>query len=233
MQPQPKSHFTPEEYLALERRAETKSEYWNGQIYALAGASSAHNTIVANLIISLGVQLKGRPCTVYPSDMRVKVAQTGLYTYPDVLVLCGKARFDDLHRDTLLNPTVLIEVLSPTTETYDRGAKFAFYRSLESLTDYLLVAQDSPKIEHYALQPNDKWLLSDYKGLDAVAQVASIDCALPLADVYDKIDWSEAEPEAVSLRVLRERAVEYGSRPGDPVCSGRDHLSLSTWPKRP
>jgi len=217
MQPLPKFHFTPEEYLALERQAATKSEYWNGQVYALAGASENHVLIVANMVSTLVTQVKGRPCKVYSQDMRVKVSAAGLYTYPDVVVVCGKAQFEDRHRDTLLNPTVLIEVLSPSTETYDRGTKFAFYRSLESLTDYLVVAQDSPQIEHYARQPNDKWLLTDHKGLDAVAQVASIHCTLSLADVYDKIDWSEVEPEVVTLRVLRERAVQYGLRPGDPL----------------
>jgi len=217
MQPQPKFHFAPEEYLALERQAATKSEYWNGQVYALAGASRAHVLIVTNLVAGLGVQSRGRPCEVYASDMRVKASAAGLYTYPDVVVVCGKPRFEDRHRDTLLNPTVLIEVLSPSTETYDRGTKFAFYRNLESLTDYLVVAQDSPQVEHYARQPDDKWLLTDHKGLDAVAQVASIHCTLSLADVYDKIDWSEVEPEVVTLRVLRERALEYGPRPGDSI----------------
>jgi len=220
MQPQPKPYFNPEEYLALERQAETKSEYWNGQIYALAGASRAHVLIVTNLVAGLGAQSRGRPCEVYSSDMRVQVAATGLYTYPDVIVVCGKPRFEDRHRDTLLNPLVLIEVLSPSTAIYDRGAKFEFYRSLESLSDYLLVAQDEPKIDHYTRQSADRWLLSTYRGLDATVPIPAIDCALPLADIYDKIDWSEVEPEVVTLRVLRERAAEYGPRPGDPIQAG-------------
>ncbi|PKO22641.1 MAG: hypothetical protein CVU38_08360 [Chloroflexi bacterium HGW-Chloroflexi-1] len=221
MQPQPKFHFTPEEYLALERRAETKSEYWNGQIYALAGASESHVLIITNVVSALATQVKGRPCKVYSHDMRVKVSAAGLYTYPDVIVVCGEARFEDRHRDTLLNPLVLIEALSSSTAVYDRGAKFEFYRSLESLSDYLLVAQDEPKIDHYTRQSADRWLLSTYRGLDATVPIPAIDCALPLADVYDKIDWTEAEPEAVSLRVLRERAVEYGPHPGDPIQAGR------------
>src|SRR5919198_4874617 len=119
--------YTPEEYLALERAARHKSEYVNGRIYALAGASRAHNLIVVNVSAELRAQLRGRPCETYASDMRVKVSQTGLYTYPDVVVVCGEPRFEDAQVDTLLNPTVIIEVLSESTESYDRGEKFAHY----------------------------------------------------------------------------------------------------------
>ena len=126
MPTQPEAYFTPEEYLAMERKAETKSEYHAGRIYALAGASESHVLIASNLVVSLGAQLRGRPCRVYASDMRVKVTTFGMYTYPDVVVVCGQGRFEDTRRDTLLNPTVIVEVLSPSTEGYDRGRKFEF-----------------------------------------------------------------------------------------------------------
>src|SRR5262249_39888199 len=122
-----KSRFTPEEYLALERAAERRSEYYAGEIFAMGGASRKHIVIVANISGQLWSQLKGRPCRVYPNDMRVKVSPTGLYTYPDVAVVCGLDQFDDDHQDTLLNPTVIIEVLSKSTEAYDRGKKFEHY----------------------------------------------------------------------------------------------------------
>jgi Uma2 family endonuclease len=207
--PQPKPYLTPEEYLALERQAETKSEYWQGETYALAGASTAHTIIGANTLAELVMQLKGRPCTVHTSDLRVKVARAGLYTYPDVTVVCGKAEFDDRSEDTLLNPTVIIEVLSPSTEAYDRGTKFEFYRTLESLTDYLLISQSKPIIEHFARQPDDRWLLSTYKGLDAVAPVPSIGCELRLADVYDKVTWPAEEDRPQSIRVVKESDRSY------------------------
>ncbi len=131
MSVQLKPFLSPQEYLTLERQAETKSEYYAGEVFAMAGASRKHNTIVPNLLYLLVGQLKGRSCEVYNSDMRVKVSVTGLYTYPDLTVVCGKPRFDDDQEDTLLNPTVIVEVLSKSTEAYDRGEKFAMYRALE------------------------------------------------------------------------------------------------------
>jgi Uma2 family endonuclease len=210
VQAQPTCELTPEEYLRVERQAETKSEYWHGQVYALAGASEEHNLIVANLVMVLGPQFKGRPCKVYANDMRVKVRATGLYTYPDVIVVCGKAAFEDRRRDTLLNPTVIIEVLSPSTEAYDRGTKFEHYRDLESLSDYLLVAQESPTIEHFERLPENKWLLSTYKGLDAVAPIVYAACDLPLREVYDKVEWPDQETAAGLLRVVKEPDADYG-----------------------
>jgi Uma2 family endonuclease len=207
--PQPKPYLTPEEYLALERQAETRSEYWQGETYALAGASTNHTIIGANTLAELVMQLKGRPCTAHTNDLRVKVARTGLYTYPDVTVVCGKAEFEDRSEDTLLNPTVLIEVLSPSTEAYDRGTKFEFYRTLESLTDYLLISQSKPIIEHFTRQPDDRWLLSTYKGLEAVAPIPSIGCELHLADVYDKVTWSAEEDRPQGIRVVKESDESY------------------------
>lgn len=210
--PQFNPYLTPEEYLALERQTATKSEYWQGKTYTLAGASRRHKLVIFNLAVALGAQLKGRPCEAYSSDMRVKVSSAGLYTYPDITVVCGKAEFEDRDEDTLLNPTVLIEVLSPSTEAYDRGAKFEFYRTLASLTDYLLIAQDRPFIEHFARQSGNRWLLSAYEGLEAVVPIVAIGCELRLADAYDKVTWPAEEFPAQRLRVLKEAAAEY--RPG-------------------
>ncbi|MBK8046236.1 MAG: Uma2 family endonuclease [Anaerolineales bacterium] len=196
-------------YLAAERAAETKHEYWNGAIYAMTGASARHNIIVSNVIFSLKLQLRGRACTVYPSDLRVKVAATGLYTYPDVTVVCGKSVFDDRQQDTLLNPTLIVEVLSRTTAAYDRGAKFAHYRTLESLRDYVLISQDIPLVEHFARQPDDKWLLGVYDQLESVITLDGIPATLPLSELYDQLDWPV--DDASPLRIMREEADLYST----------------------
>jgi len=180
------NHYTPDEYLALERSASFKSEFQDGQIYAMTGASRAHNLITINIGRELSQQLKKRPCEAYINDMRVKAANSRSYHYPDVAVVCGQAEFEDAQVDTLLNPTLLIEVLSPSTEAYDRGGKFAHYRKIESLSEYLLVMQDQPSIERYMRQ-GEVWMLSEAIGLDAVVVLESIDCMLSLSEVYDKV----------------------------------------------
>jgi Uma2 family endonuclease len=191
MNPQIKPRLTPEDYLAIERSAEYKSEYFDGEIFAMTGASRAHNTLVANTVIELGGQLKKRPCKLYVNDMRVKVSPTGLYTYPDVIVVCGKEQFDDAHLDTLLNPTLIIEVLSDSTEAYDRGRKFEHYRHLDSLVEYVLIAQHRPHVESFRRQPDQQWLLTECSGLDATLRLQSIDCDLALAEIYAKVELSE------------------------------------------
>ena len=188
MSSQMKQRYTPEEYLALELQAQCKSEYYAGDIFAMAGASRWHNLIVANVIGELSLQLKRRPCTTYPSNMRVKVSPTGLYTYPDVTVVCGDAQFEDTQQDTLLNPTLIVEVLSESTEAYDRGGKFAHYRKLAFLLEYVLIAQTKPHVEHYVRQPDNRWLLAEADSVHAVIHLPSIDCHLALAEVYDKVD---------------------------------------------
>lgn len=182
------SLFTPEQYLSLERKAAHKSEYINGQIFAMAGASLEHNTITTNLVRALGNHFMDRPCRVFSSDMRVKVDPTGLYTYPDVVALCGEIRFDDEQRDTLVNPTVIIEVLSPSTEAYDRGEKFAHYRRLRSLTDYVLIAQDKLRVEQYTRQ-NKQWTLTELSESGDALRLISIGCEVVLQEVYDKVEF--------------------------------------------
>lgn len=178
--------ITPAEYLEAERRAETKSEYLAGQVYAMTGASMRHNLIVANLVSSLHAQLKGRLCSVLPSDMRLHVP-TGLYTYPDVTVVCGTPQLEDEHLDTLLNPTLLIEVLSDSTERYDRGRKAEHYRRIESLVEYLLIGQHEARIERYRRQGDREWVLSEAIGVDEQIELSSINCVLTLRDVYDRV----------------------------------------------
>ncbi len=187
MSSQIKPFITPAEYLAIERKSEQRSEYLNGEIFAMTGASRNHNLISTNIVVSLGLQLRGRPCEVYASDMRVKVTAAGLYTYPDIVVICGEPRLEDEHLDTLLNPTLLVEILSESTERYDRIAKSSYYRTLDSLAEHLLVAQDRHRVEHYLKQPDNQWILFDYHSLDSVVALRSIDCSLALSDVYEKI----------------------------------------------
>jgi Uma2 family endonuclease len=182
--------YTPAEYLALERAAEFKSEYVTGQIYALAGASRAHNLIVLNVASIIHGQLRGRPCEAYVSDMRVRVSETGLYTYPDVAALCGEARFEDSHLDTLVNPSTIVEVLSESTESYDRGENFAHYRRLATLREYLLVAQDRVRAELYVRQ-GEQWVLSEFSELDATVPLPSIDCALSVREIYQRVEFGD------------------------------------------
>jgi Uma2 family endonuclease len=185
--------LTAEEYLAIERAAEYKSEFFAGEMFAMAGASEAHILITHNVAGELRTLLKKRPCRIYPNDMRVKVSDTGLYTYPDVAVVCGERHFEDGHHDTLLNPTLIVEVLSPSTEAYDRGDKFAQYRRLESLREYVLIAQDRPRIERYTRQAEgDQWLLTEVSGLQGSVPFVSIGCELALAEVYDKVEFPES-----------------------------------------
>lgn len=189
------AYYTAAEYLALERRATYKSEYVNGHIIAMSGASRRHNLIAANISRELSSQLRGRPCESYISDMRVRVSETGLYTYPDVVAVCGDIRFADEQTDTLLNPTVIVEVLSASTEAYDRGDKFAHYRRLASLHDYVLVSQDAVRVEHYVRQ-GEKWVLSEASLLTDTVSLASIQCTLVLEDIYDKVRFDTADNTA-------------------------------------
>jgi Uma2 family endonuclease len=182
--------MTESEYLAFERESEVKHQLIDGEVFAMAGASWAHNMICAYTTAALINQLGDKPCAVSPSDLRVKVETTRLYTYPDIRVVCGEPAFTDDHQDTLANPTLIIEVLSPSTELYDRGKKFQDYRKLASLREYILISQDSPRVERYTLKDDGTWSLSDIEGLDASIELSSIGCALALADVYKKVKFS-------------------------------------------
>lgn len=190
MEPEPKKYYSPEEYLTIEREAGFKSEYYDGEIFAMAGASRMHNLICGNTFAAIHFQLKNRSCEAYTGDMRVRVSATGLYTYPDILALCETPRFDDEEKDTLLNPNMIIEVLSKSTESYDRGKKFAHYRTIPSLTEYVLISQNTFLAEQYIRQKDNKWLLSEYSDPGDTIELPSIDCILKLADVYEKVEFS-------------------------------------------
>ena len=189
MTAQPKHAWTVEAYLAFERESERKHEYFSGEIFAMAGASVAHNIITANIVASLHRHVLNRPCTVFPSDMRLKVVRYNLYTYPDVMVICGDIQYDEPHQDVVLNPIILIEVLSPSTENYDRGKKAQYYRTIPSLREYLLVAQDSQHIEHFTRHAEHQWLFSDLTSDDATFQLATLDCTVGMAEIYHKVPW--------------------------------------------
>jgi Uma2 family endonuclease len=185
-------YVSPEEYLRLERQSEYKSEYVNGEIFAMTGASRKHNLVAGNIFRELSQQLRSRQGEAYVGDMRVKVTATGLYTYPDVVVVCGEPKFEDKYVDTLLNPTLLVEVLSQSTERYDRIAKSSYYRTLDSLSEHLLVAQDEVRLEQYVKQTDGRWVLFEYSALENVVELSSISCSLALRDVYDKVSFDQA-----------------------------------------
>ena len=193
MASQRKPRYTPDEYLEIERASEFKSEYIDGYIVAMSGASEPHNLIVTNVVGELRGQLKGRNCRVYSNDMRIDLRERGLFAYPDVVVVCGDPELADEKRDNLRNPVVIIEVLSKSTERYDRGLKFMKYRRIESLQEYLLVSQHEALVEHYVRQPNDDWLMSEALGLDAVIHLSSINSDIKLIEAYDKVQFSEEE----------------------------------------
>ncbi|MFL6278266.1 MAG: Uma2 family endonuclease [Blastocatellia bacterium] len=194
--PHSQPRYTVEEYLALERAAEARHEFLDGQVYLMAGESLEHGTICTNLSGQLYNQLRGKPCQVFSKDMKVRSGpepksryeSKGLYSYPDLVVVCGEARFHDEHRDVLLNPTAIIEVLSPTTEAFDRGEKWSRYQTwLPSLTHYVLVSQAKSQLEHYLRQPNGEWLYSSVKERTGSLYLAAIDSTLRLAEVYDRV----------------------------------------------
>jgi Uma2 family endonuclease len=186
MASEPKHRLTVHDYLTLERRAETRSEYLEGEMFAMAGASHEHNVIVTNVVAALRPQLRSKGCTLYANDMRVRTP-TDFLAYPDVIVLCGEKRFDDPRRDTVLNPTVIFEVLSESTQEYDRGTKLAHYREIPALAEVLLIAQDRPHVEHYLRQATDRWLLTEIHDLQQTLDLSSVGCKLALVDVYEEV----------------------------------------------
>jgi Uma2 family endonuclease len=191
MSRQVKTYVSQEEYLAIERKAEYKNEYVNGEVFAMTGASRKHNLIAGNIGAQLNAKLKGKPCEVYPGEMRVKAPASRSYVYPDVVVVCGEPELEDAYLDTLLNPTLVVEVLSKSTESYNRLAKAGYYRTIESLAEYMLVAQDEYRIEQYVKQADGRWLLADIRGLESIIDLQSIGCSLVLRDVYDKVSLAQ------------------------------------------
>lgn len=194
-----KPRYTPEEYLALERAADFKSEYFDGQIFAMPEASPEHSAIVFNLYTEVGAEIRGKACLGFSNDTKVRSGELlrsgerGLFSYPDLTIVCGEPVFHDEHRDVLMNPKVIFEVLSPSTEVFDRTKKFFRYQTIETFTDYVLIAQDEPRIEHLIRQPDGGWLLYVVAGLENSLHIASIDCTLTLRGVYANITFPEGQ----------------------------------------
>jgi Uma2 family endonuclease len=184
MQAAAERRLSPQEYLALERRAETKSEFLDGEIFAMAGGMRRHSLIATNLSGELRTLLKSKPCQVFNSDMRLKIEATGLYTYPDVQVGCGPLHFEDAKEDTLLNPKIVVEVRSDSSASWDRGKKFWHYRHLASMAEYVLVSQDSWLVEHYTRKPDGTWVLETWEDNRAMLSFRSIRCKVPLTEIY-------------------------------------------------
>jgi Uma2 family endonuclease len=190
----PIPRLSPERYLEIERGNDFRSEYYDGQMFAMSGGTPAHAIIISNLSGELRQSLKHKPCTVAANELRVCVTTMGLYTYPDVVVVWGDMAFAAGTRDTITNPRLIVEVLSKSTEAYDRGRKFLQYRRVESLEEYVLVTQSEPRVEVFSRQPDGSWLLKEYSGMDSSCICKSIDCTIPLAEIYHKISF-----EAVSF----------------------------------
>ncbi len=185
---QPKPHLSFEDWLEGERAAlEGRSEYIGGEVFAMTGASAAHNAIVRNISGQLWTQMKGRPCQVYANDMKVRVNASSAGTYPDLVAFCTQPEFQDSRSDVLLNPSLIVEVLSDSTEAYDRGGKFALYRQIPSLREYLLISQHQVQVDLYTRGDDDRWTLTDFTALTDSVPLGSVDCTLALAEVYDKV----------------------------------------------
>lgn len=185
----PVTQFTLAEYLAREQTAPCKSEFYRGHIFAMSGGTPQHSAVGGNIFASLRGRLRGTPCRPYNSDLKIRIPANGLITYPDVSVICGELQLDPQAPEAINNPRVIIEVLSKSTESYDRGKKFGLYRQLESLREYILVAQDEPHVERFVRQDDGSWLLTEFKGLEAVVELTTLNCALPLAEIYEDVTF--------------------------------------------
>jgi len=184
------THVTPEEYLAAERLSETRSEYLDGGVFPMPGATLNHVQLVSNVAFELGLQLRTRPCRVLMSDLKVRTPDSRKFFYPDVVVVCAEPQFHDDRKDVILNPDLVVEVLSPSTEAFDRGAKFRAYQTIESLKEYLLVSQGKPLIEQYIRKDDGEWRYRAAEGLESALTLPSIGCTLNLGAVYDKVDFN-------------------------------------------
>jgi Uma2 family endonuclease len=179
-----------EEYLEREEQSLEKHEYYQGEIFLLAGGTVNHNRIAQGLGSFLNQALRKKNCEAFIGDLRVLIEAHGLYTYPDVMLVCGGIRYAQGREDTIINPVLIAEVLSKSTRDYDRGQKFEFYRAIPSFRDYLLVNQDRVHVEHYAKQPSGSWILREYANLDASVELSSLALALPLSQIYERVEWS-------------------------------------------
>jgi Uma2 family endonuclease len=188
-----KPFLSPEEYLEIERKAEYKSEYYHGEMFAMSGVSRTHDRINVRLTSLVDHHLRGRRCETFSANMRVLATSSGLYTYPDLSVVCEEPQFADAHVDTLTNPALLVEILSPSTEDYDRGKKAKLYRAIASLRELLFIAQDSYEVELYRRQADGSWSLMEAAGLESAITLTSIGYTLPLRELYENVLRKSAE----------------------------------------
>lgn len=189
--------FSVADYLRIERAATFRSEFFRGEMFAMAGGTPKHSRVKTNVLSQLNLRLKGKPCVPYDSDLRIR-CRTGLYTYPDASVICGQLEFDDDQKDTVLNPTLIVEVLSKSTEAYDRGKKFDHYMTIPALREYVLVSQEDPMMQRFLRNDDETWTLTSVSGMDRSLKLLSIDVELPLAEVFDRVDFTADDPEGVS-----------------------------------
>jgi len=188
--------LTPDEYLKLEETSEIRHEYYDGEIFALAGATFNHNVIAGNVYAGLHEAFRKKNCFVFNSDLRVLIESNGLYTYPDVSALCGEIKFAEGRNDTIINPALIIEVLSDSTKDYDRGQKFELYRALPSLKEYVLIHQDQIYIEQYVKQSSGQWLLTDIKKEQEKLVLESVEEILSIEEIYEKVQWEKPEEKS-------------------------------------
>jgi Uma2 family endonuclease len=185
----PTTRFTAEQYLALEEHSETKHEFYNGMIYDMAGGSADHSLLQIRLGRMLDSQLENTPCRVFSSDMRVMSAESELYTYPDLSVVCGKIQFSPKSKTTITNPILIVEILSESTRADDRGDKFNFYKQLPALEEYVLVESERAHVEVFHRSSQAEWTIEMFDGLDAIAALHSVRCEIPLNQLYAKVSW--------------------------------------------
>ncbi|MGH9944795.1 MAG: Uma2 family endonuclease [Pyrinomonadaceae bacterium] len=205
MSTQPKHRYTLEEYFELERASEVKYEYWDGEVYAMSGASPEHEEVFGNVFTFLRNQLRGRPCHVFSSNLRVKVPVAPPYRYPDLTALCGQPQYEEIGGVRVLtNPALIVEILSPSTEACDRGDKFTQYKSIPSFGEYLLIAQHRPHTSHYVKQPSGAWSYEEANDISATLLLPTLDCSLPLSEVYQGVEF----PPPESIRALYPRIEE-------------------------
>ena len=190
----PQKYYSPVEYLALEETAEYRSEFYQGEIFAMSGGSANHNRITRNLVVALEAAFEGKPCEAFITDMRLLVKKNGLYTYPDVMVVCGKLAFVKGRTDTITNPVAIVEVLSESTQGYDRGAKFELYRAIETLQDYVLIDQARVHVEYFRKLEDGRWLLTEFNELEGVLRLESVAVEVSLDRVYQRVEWENPTP---------------------------------------
>lgn len=188
MTAQPKQRYTLEEYLELDANSEARLEYWDGEIFDMSGVNEEHAEVEVNLILQLGPRLRAKGCRIFPANIRIKVPSMPPYRYGDTSALCGKAQFEKIGGvDVLTNPQLIIEVLSASTEAYDRGDKFSHYKSIPSFTEYLLIAQHRPHVSQFVKQADGSWNQREFNDLDAVVKLVALECELALRDIYENV----------------------------------------------